>query len=212
MEPPPASYYPEAAHETRVVMLVLFYGGDPDEGEAVLAPLRAFGDPVTDSVCRPSYGAGQQVGESAAVARTYVRSQYLDALSDAAIGTIVDHGAAAPSTDSTVFISPRGGAETDPTSDATAYGHRDEAHRLLVEARWSDPCRDDVHVDWVRAFHEAIRPYANGEAAANFLTDDETGARIRAAYGGNYDRLVELKRKWDQENVFRTDPYVERAA
>ena len=208
-ELPAASYYPEEVHGTRVVMLVMFYGGDPEEGKAVLAPLREFGDPVSDSVRRRSYGAWQRVGESTGVARTYVRSQYLDALSEAAIETIVDHGAAAPSAGSTVFVSPRGGAETEPAPDATAYPHREECHHLLVEARWSDPGRDDEHVGWVRAFHEALRPHATGAAAVNFLTADEPADRVRAAYGDNYDRLVALKEEWDPENVFRLNQNVE---
>ena len=209
MELPAADYYPEEVHETRVAILILFYGGDPAEGEAVLAPLREFGDPVSDSVRRRSYAAWQQVGESAAVARTYVRSQYVDALSDPAIDAIVDHGAAAPSADSTVFVSPRGGAETEPASDVTAYHHREESHHLLVEARWSDPDQDDEHVGWVRRFHEAVRPHTNGAAAMNFLTADEPDARLRAAYGDNYDRLVALKDEWDPENVFRLNQNVE---
>ena len=209
MELPAAAYYPEEVHGTRVAILILFYGGDPAEGEAVLEPLREFGDPVSDSVRRRSYEAWQQVGESAAVARTYVRSQYLDSFSDSAIDAIVDHGAAAPSADSTVFVSPRGGAETEPASDATAYPHREESHHLLVEARWSDPDRDDEHVGWVRRFHEAVRPYTNGATSMNFLTEDEPDARVRAAYGDNYDRLVALKDEWDPENVFRLNQNVE---
>lgn len=200
MELPAASYYPTALHGERVVLLLLCYCGDPAEGEAVLEPLRSFGEPLLDSVRRRPYVAWQRAGESAEVARTDLRSQYLPTLTDGAVETVVEHAAAAPSAGATAFVSPRGGAECDPAPDATAFAHREPAHHVLVEARWSDPDRDDEHVGWVRAFHEALRPFAAGGPAVNFLAGDEPDERVRAAFGGNYGRLAELKAAWDPEN------------
>lgn len=209
MELPVASYYPEEVHDTRVAMIVAFFVGSPEEGKRVLAPLREFGDPVVDSLRGRPYTAFQRVGDSGGAMRTYVRSQYLATLSDRAIETIVEYTQRAPSSGATVFVSPRSGAETDPPSDATAYPHRDAAHHLLVEARWSDPERDDEHVAWTREFHEAVRPHTTGDVAMNFLTDDESDERIRAAYGDNYDRIVEVKDRWDPKNLFETNGTVE---
>jgi FAD/FMN-containing dehydrogenase len=102
-----------------------------------------------------------------------------------------------------VFVSPWIGAETDPATDATAYPHRDPAHHVLVEARWDDPSRDAEHIDWVRDFHAALTQYTTGDVEMNFLTEDEPTNRLRRAYGANYDRLVEVKTKWDPNNLFR---------
>jgi len=209
MHLPASSYYPPAVRDSRVAIVVACYAGPSEEGERVLEPLRAFGDPVTDSLRERRYAAFQRVGDSQGSMRTYLRSQYLSTLSDPAIDTIVERAADAPSPGATVFVSPRSGAETDPPSDATAYPHREDAHHLLVETRWSDPARDDEHVAWTRAFHEAVRPYTTGDAALNFLTDDESEARIRAAYGDNYDRLAEIKTEWDPANLFRSTRSVE---
>lgn len=176
----------------------------------MLAPLRErMGDPLFDSLRPRPYAAFQQAGESRGSMRTHLRSQYLSALPDAAIETIADHASEAPSTDATVFLSPRGGAETEPASDATAYPHRDAAHHLLVEARWDDPSDDDAHVDWVETFHAAVEPYTTGDAALNFLTADEGAERARAAYGDNYERLVEVKRRWDPGGLFTTNAPVD---
>jgi FAD/FMN-containing dehydrogenase len=199
---PATDYYPVDARETRVAMIIACYAGPPEEGERVLAPFREFGEPFQDSIRPRSYAAWQRAGNSRGAMRTYLKSQYLAHLSDAAVDTVVEHAAAAPSSGATVFISPRGGAETDPASNATAYPHRDAAHHLLVEARWEDPDRDDDHVAWTRAFHDAMRPYATGDVAMNFLTRDESDRRIGAAYGENYDRLVAVKDAWDPENRF----------
>lgn len=102
-----------------------------------------------------------------------------------------------------VFVSPRGGAETTPAADATAYPHRDAAHHVLVEARWEDPTRDEEHIEWVREFHEALEPYTTDDVAMNFLTEDEPEDRRRAAYGTNCERLGRLRREWDPDGRFR---------
>ncbi len=199
---PDASVYPESVREERVAMLVAFYAGPPAEGREVLAPLRESGDPVMDSLRGRPYRSFQRAGNTEGSMRTYLRSQYLATLSEEAIATIHEHTREAPSAGATVFVSPWVGAETDPATDATAYPHREPAHHLLVEARWSDPGRDDEHEAWVREFREAVRPHTTGDVEMNFLTADESEQRLRAAYGENYDRLAAVKREWDPGNLF----------
>ena len=209
MELPAASVYPESVHDSRAAMLVTFYAGAPEEGKRVLAPLRERGNPVMDSLRPRSYTAFQRVGDSEGSMRTDLRSQYLATVSEPAIQTLVEYANRAPSAGATVFISPWLGAETDPATDATAYPHRDPAHHLLIEARWDDPERDDEHTAWVREFHEAMEPHTTGDVEMNFLTDDESEARLRAAYGENYGRLRRIKTEWDPENLFRTNRGIE---
>jgi FAD/FMN-containing dehydrogenase len=206
---PAKPVFPEAVRDSRVAIVIACYVGSPEEGERVLAPLRERGDPHMDSLRRRPYTAFQRAGDSGGSMRTDLRSQYLATLPDGAIETMAEYAEAAPSAGATVFVSPRGGAETDPPSDATAYPHRDAAHHLLIEARWDACERDDEHVAWVREFHEAVRPYTTGAAAMNFLTDGEGRDRIRAAYGDNYDRLAEIKAEWDPENLFCGNQNVE---
>ena len=90
-----------------------------------------------------------------------------------------------------------------PTS-ATAYVGRDAQLVVNVHARWQDAAVDDACVAWARAFYAASAPFASGGAYVNFMTGDEA-ARIPAAYGENYARLVDLKRRFDPDNVFRTN-------
>jgi FAD/FMN-containing dehydrogenase len=72
---------------------------------------------------------------------------------------------------------------------------------MNVHGRWLDPAEDASVIGWSRAFFSAAAPFAAGSVYINFLTQDE-GARIREAYGGNYDRLVEVKRQYDPDNLF----------
>lgn len=209
MELPPASYYPEHAHNERVLLLILFYGGEPSKGEAVLEPLREFGDPVSDSVRPRNYFDWQRVGEATEVKRTFVRSNFLQTFSDGASEVIRSHGTDGPAPDSTAFISPRHGAEVEPPVDRTAYPHRSAAHHVLIETRWSDADQDQANLDWTRTFHRELRPYTTGAAEMNFLTADEIPDRVPAAFGENFERLVEVKTDWDPENVFRMTPNIQ---
>jgi hypothetical protein len=126
----------------------------------------------------------------------------MERLGEDAIGTIVAGVEDAPSDGATVFVSPRGGAVTDPPTDATAYPHRSDAHHCLVEARWDDPERDAAHDAWVRSLHEALQPYATGDVALNFQADDEPPERRRAADGDNSERFLDVKRVRDPAGVF----------
>lgn len=199
------SYLPEKLHNQRVAIVISLYAGHPDDGYAELAPLREFGEPIIDSVQTRPYKEFQRAGTSDEPWRVYLKSQYLQHLPTEAIDVIVENAREAPSWESTVFISHRGGAETEPETNATAYPHRHDAFHVLIEARWEDPAADFEHKEWVREFHRKLKPYTTGEAAMNFLTCDEPQERVRAAYGKNYDRLVAVKNEWDPENLFRAN-------
>lgn len=206
---PTAPVYPESVRGTRVAALICCYAGPPDEGRAVFEPLREAGTPAMDSLRPRTYRAFQRAGDSQGAMRTYLKSNYLPALTDGAIDVVVDHVQDPPSDGATVFVSPRSGAETDPPGDATAYPHRDAAHHVLVETRWTDPEDDERHVEWTRDVHEALQPFTTGEVAMNFLTEDADRSRVEAAYGENYDRLAEIKARWDPENLFSMTQTVE---
>ncbi|MEF8775825.1 MAG: FAD-binding oxidoreductase [Haloarculaceae archaeon] len=201
---PDASVYPDAIQGSRVAILLGFYPAPPSTAREVFAPLRDRGDQVFDSLRGRRYRDWQRAGTSQGRMRTDLNSQYVPEISDAVIDAIFEHSRGAPSAGATVFVSPRRGAELDPAVDAMAYPHREPAHHVLVEARWSDPGGDDEHVEWVRAVHEALEPHTTGEVATNFLTADETDARRRGAFGENYERLRAIEAEWDPENLFHS--------
>jgi FAD/FMN-containing dehydrogenase len=199
---PDASAYPESVRGERVAIVIVRYGGPTAAGRRALEPLRERGDPAMDSLRPRPYVEFQRAGDSEGARRTDLRSQYVARLSEDAIGTIVAGVEDAPSDGATVFVSPRGGAETDPPTDATAYPHRSDAHHCLVEARWDDPDGDAAHVAWVRSLQEALQPSATGDVALNFLAAADPPHRRRAAYGDNDERLLDVKRAWDPDGVF----------
>ena len=94
-----------------------------------------------------------------------------------------------------------GGAVSRVDEDATAFGHRDPTYMVHPIACWEQAADDQRHLDWVRGVTEAMQPFATGGVYLNFMADED---RVQAGYGANkYQRLVELKRKYDPDNVFR---------
>ena len=83
-----------------------------------------------------------------------------------------------------------------------AVPHREEGFNLLVPAVWTDPAATDENVSWARSTFDSFRPYLATRRWLNYLGDDDEIDAVRAAYGPNYDRLVEVKRRYDPENLF----------
>lgn len=209
---PPLPEFPESLHGRTVLALVPFYVGDIERGEAVLRPLRETGDPIVDTVGPRPYTAVQRSSDDiyAAGHRNYWKSHVLDTLPDDAIDTMVDHATPIPSPFSTVFLEWMGGAVARVDADATAFPHRDADLTFTVAPKWSDPDRDDELVGWAREFHDAIAPDASDAVYVNYLDRDEPG-RVGAAYGDQHERLRELKREWDPENLFRGNQNIDPA-
>jgi FAD/FMN-containing dehydrogenase len=86
----------------------------------------------------------------------------------------------------------------------TAYAHRDALYNLLLLSAWLDPGETERHIRWTRDLWQALRPYATGGVYVNDIGQeaDEGTEQIRAAYGTNYQRLAELKQKYDPRNLF----------
>jgi FAD/FMN-containing dehydrogenase len=84
----------------------------------------------------------------------------------------------------------------------TAFGHRDANWSMVVVSAWSDPADDAANTQWVRDYSDAITPFSEKGGYINFMDDDDTD-RVKANYGGNYDRLLDIKRKYDPDNIFR---------
>lgn len=106
------------------------------------------------------------------------------------------------------YFEPMGGAINRVDSTATAFPHRDAAYSVHVLTGWTDPVRDKELIEWTNDFHDAMGQYSSGDVYVNLLDRDEA-ERVTAAYGTNYDRLAELKREWDPENLFSTNQNIE---
>ena len=200
---PPLPFLPEEVHGTEVLILAVFYAGDIKEGEKLVQPLQSFGDPVGVHLGAQPYVDWQQAFDPLLTpgARNYWKTHNFTNLSDDALEKMIEYAGNMPSPQCEIFIALIDGAPNRIAADAMAYGNRDAKFVLNVHGRWDSAADDETCISWAREFFNASAPYASGGAYVNFMTDEE-GDRVAAAYGANYDRLVQIKNKYDPENVF----------
>jgi FAD/FMN-containing dehydrogenase len=201
---PPLPFLPEKWHGREVVVVVAVWVGDQAEGERVLKPLRAFGQPLAD-VIGPTPFAGFQTAFDPLLtpgARNYWKSHDLARLGDGALDVLQDFVSRLPSPQTEVFVGQLGKAVARVPADATAFGRRDAEFVVNVHGRWESAADDQRCIAWCRSFFDTLAPHALGTTYVNFMTEDE-GGRVQAAYGPNYERLVALKQRYDPDNLLR---------
>jgi hypothetical protein len=142
----------------------------------------------------------------------YWKGDFVKELPDAAIEAHIAHAAKLPSVLSGVHLYPVDGAVHRRKEDAAAWGHRDAAWSLVIFGVDTEPAKAPALKQWAQDYWAAVHPYNLPGGYANFMMDDEGEARVRAAYGGNYDRLAALKKKYDPANLFRVNQNIRPAA
>jgi len=200
---PPLPFLPKTVHGKEVVVLPVFYSGAAAEAEKLIAPLRTFGTALGEHIGAQPYVQWQKAFDPLLTpgARNYWKSHNFTELADGALNSIIEFAGKLPSPQCEIFIGLIAGAANRIAADAMAYGHRDARFVLNVHGRWDEATDDQKCIGWAREFFKASAPYASGGAYINFMTAEE-GDRVAAAYGYNYERLVEIKRRYDPENVF----------
>lgn len=200
---PPLPFLPENVHGKEVVVLPIFYSGAVAEAEKLIAPLRSFGDVVGEHIGPQPYVEWQKAFDPLLTpgARNYWKSHNFTNLADGALDSVIEYAGKLPSPQCEIFIGLIAGAANRVAPGAMAYGHRDAKFVLNVHGRWDDAKDDQKCIGWARDFFKASAPYASAGAYVNFMTDEE-GDRVAAAYGSNYDRLVQAKKRFDPDNVF----------
>ena len=203
---PPLPFLPAEVHGTGIVALVFFSPSPQDQVQGAIDAVRAFGTPLGEHVGPVPYTAWQQVFDPLLVApaRNYWKSHNFNTLSDAAIDVVVDYAGRLPSADSEIFLGLIGGAANTHAADETAYPHRAALYAMNVHTRWQEPSQDAACLAWAREFFHAAAPHAAGGVYINFLNEDEVD-RIADAYGPNYQRLKQIKAKYDPDNLFRAN-------
>jgi len=189
-----------------VSAIVPCWCGDLDEGEKYLRPMREFGPPLVDAVQPIPFPQMQTLFDDAFPDgnQNYWKSTFVNELSDEAIDLLVEHANAVPSPLSILIVELYGGAMARVGADETAFAHRTSDYDIGILSQWTDPADTATNIAWTRGVYDALQPHASGAFLLNFL-GQEDDAVIRAAFGSNYDRLAELKRKYDPANFFRNN-------
>ncbi len=203
MTAPPMPFLPEELHGKPVVLAFLFHSGQPGAGEAALAPFRALASPLADMLKPMSYPEIVEPVPEGFRPANVVRTQFLDRLEDDAVAAVIDRLPDATSAMAVVQVRVLGGAIARVPVDATAFAHRQRKLMVNVVAIDFEPGRQVEHVPWVTDLAATLRGDQVAGAYIGFL-EDEGEERVRAAYpNSTWDRLVEVKQKYDPGNLFR---------
>lgn len=202
---PAVAFLPEEVHGRPVIGITNCWIGDLDEGQRFLKPLRTFGSPVIDLVARKQWLTHQSMFDPTVPHgwHYYWKSSELPRLDDAVIEVIVSNSLKITSPLSYTVIFQLGGAVASVPEDATAYSHRSAAHNVNINGVWKpgDPAAEE-HTAWARRFFDELEPFRSG-VYVNFLME-EGNDRVREAYGNEkFERLVDVKTRYDPENFFR---------
>jgi FAD/FMN-containing dehydrogenase len=203
---PPGPPFPEELHMKKMCGVVWCYTGPLDQAEEVFRPIRQFGPPVVDFVGPLPHPVLQSMFDALFPPgmQWYWRADWVKELSEEAIAQHVKYGPQLPTWQSTMHLYPISGAPKRVGKNDTAFSYRDANWGMVIVGVDPDPANNEKMVSWAKAYSEALRPYTAGGAYINMIMD-EGQERVKAAYRDNYQRLVEIKNKYDPTNFFRVN-------
>ena len=184
--------------------LVVFHTGTPEEAERELAPFKEWGSPLLTQVGPMPYPEMNKILDEnyPTGSLNYWLSSFTSGLPDGLIDTAAERFATVPSTMTAILLEHFHGAVTRIGVSDAAVPHREKGWNLLIPGVWMDPADTEKNIAWIRETHAAFAPFLTARRWLNYLGDDQGEDAIRAAYGPNWDRLVEVKRRYDPGNVF----------
>ena len=200
---PPLPFIPADRHGDTFCMIVSCWTGPMDEAEGVLKPFRDVAPVVAEHVGPAPFPAMNSAFDALLPAglQHYWKANYAVEITDEAIDVHLEYGPLVPTMQSTVHLYPINGACHRVESDATAFGHRDASFAPVIAGMWENPEDNEANTAWVRDYAAALAPHSKEGGYINFMGADDQG-RVAANYGANYDRLVEVKTKYDPGNLF----------
>jgi FAD/FMN-containing dehydrogenase len=214
MKAPPMPFVPEEAHGKLAIMALVCFAGDAEEGQHVLAPFRALAEPLADMVRLIPYPEIYPPEEEGYHPTATAHNMFVDTIGVPQAETILEHVQTSTAMMGVAQLRVLGGAVARVPNEATAYAHRDRRIMVNIAALYQGPEEAETHLPWLRGFVDSMRQ-GDDAAYVNFLAD-EGEARIRSAYpGSTWDRLREIKARYDPTNLFRLNqniPPAERTA
>ena len=201
---PPGPPFPEELHRKTMCGVVWAYCGPLDKAETAFRPIRKFRAPKFELMGPMPYFALQSMFDAIYPAglQWYWRGDFIDQIPDAAVSAHLKFGEQLPTLHSTMHLYPIDGAASRVDRHETAFSYRDAKWSMVIVGVDPDPVNAGKITQWTKDYWAALHPYSMGGAYVNFMMDEGVD-RIKATYRDNYDRLVEIKRKYDPENFFR---------
>jgi FAD/FMN-containing dehydrogenase len=208
---PPAPPFPEHLHFQKMCGVVWCYTGSEDEAGELFEPVRDL-DPSLDGIMTMPFPALNSAfdGLYPPGDQWYWRSDFVAEIPDEAVAVHAEFGASLPNLKSTMHLYPVDGVAAKVPKDATAWSYRDARWVQVTVGVDPDPAAVGPAKEWALAYWDALHPYSMGGGYVNMLMD-EGQERVRTTYRDNYDRLVEIKAKYDPHNLFHVNQNVRPA-
>lgn len=191
---------------TPAVGVAVCYCGAINTGTELVAPLRSLGTPLFDAIQPLPYVAQQALMDDAfppKVNHHYWKSSFAPTMSDSGLESLIEQMARKPSPLTMAYLQQLHGVAARVPVDATAFSHRGYRYDFAFITQWGASADTDRNLQWTQDAFAAMKPYLEAGVYVNNLGDEGT-ARVRAAFGANYDRLVAVKSAYDPDNVFRS--------
>jgi len=188
---------------------VLFVGannfGPPDTADKELREIARFAPTLFDLALRMPFLAAQQMNDQyfGWGQRNYVKGGLLETITPAMADAAVEALEGLPDDHAEIDFIMMGGASARVAEDATAYSGRDARFFNGIQSIWHDAAADDAHRGWVRSTFDALSRFHMSANYVNALEESSENEVARAYGAGKYERLVELKRRYDPGNLFR---------
>lgn len=210
---PPGPPFPEELHMQKMCGVVWCWTGALEDADTALAEPRSLPGialdgvqpmplPVLQSAFDELYPAGDQ---------WYWRADFVEEIPDEAIERHVEFAEKLPTWKSTMHLYPIDGAASRVGSTDTPWAYRDSKWASVIVGVDSDPANAEAIKSWTIDYWDALHPYSAGGAYVNMMMD-EGQERVQASYQGNYDRLAQVKAKYDPDNFFHVNQNIHPAA
>jgi FAD/FMN-containing dehydrogenase len=210
---PPAPPFPEELWGRKACGIVWCYTGSHDRADEVLEPIRTHGSPLLVGLQPMPFSVLQSAFDALYPAglQWYWKTDFFREISDAVIDVHVRYGALLPTGHSTMHMYPIDGAASRVPEDATAFPYRGGGWAGVIVGVDPDPANADLISQWARDYWQALHPASAGGGYVNFMMS-EGQDRVKASYGSNYDRLAQIKRRYDPDNVFHVNQNIQPAS
>jgi FAD/FMN-containing dehydrogenase/pimeloyl-ACP methyl ester carboxylesterase len=214
MHAPPAPFVPQQWHGKKICAMAVCYTGDLAHTDDVVAPIRAIGGPIVDLLAEQPYTQVQcylDDGEPKGM-HYYWKTDYAAELSDELLDLTEKLFADCPMPGIECGFLHIGGTINEHVEDDGAVGNRNARYMIGANGMWKpgEP-RAAQYREWIRDAWTQLHPFSTGRTYVNFQTADEGSERVRASYGTNFDRLVEIKKSYDPDNLFRSNRNIRQA-
>ncbi|MEV5014186.1 FAD-binding oxidoreductase [Streptomyces sp. NPDC053780] len=210
---PPGPPFPEEIHGRKMCGVVWCYTGDPSRFEETLTVVREPGPPAFHFTAPMPYPALQGMLDDVIPTgyQWYWRGDFFDGIPDAAMDVHLKYGENLPTPLSLMHLYPVDGAAHRVGRDDTAWSYRDAVWSGVLAGVDPDPANAEAIRQWCVDYWEELHPYSMGGSYVNFMGTGEGQERVRATYRDHYDRLAQVKRTYDPDNVLHANQNIRPA-